>query len=250
MLLKTKLSLGLGFLFLIILTLAGFCAYYVGQSSREAENILKNNYDSIVYARNMLSALDEISATAGGASEYQRHRYGQGAAAFDENLKKENGNITEVHEKELVGQLNGEYGVLAKLGRQLQGAGRDSKAAGDFLAASEKVKQLVNSIFDLNMQAVVRKSQLAKRDSTRFERWMAMIGTFCFLLALAYFWYFPFYISSTYSYLSQRLWRLLPKFGIHAEVKTNDEAFQILHAIDLLENSPAAKQGGVDVPKS
>jgi NtrC-family two-component system sensor histidine kinase KinB len=249
MLLKTKLSLGLGFLFLIILTLAACCAYYVGQSSREAENILKNNYDSIVYARDMLAALDEISAMAGGASEYQRHRYDQGVAAFDQNLKKENGNITEVQEQELVGQLNGEYAVLAKLGRQLPGAGRDGKAAGDFLAASGKVKQLVNGIFDLNLQAVVRKSQLAKRDSMRFQRWMAMIGTFCFLLALVYFWYFPFYISNTYNYLSQRLWKLLPKFGIHAEVKTNDEAFQILHAIDLLENSPAAKQGEAVVKK-
>ena len=58
MLLKTKLSLGLGFLFLIILVLAACCAYYVSRSSQEAENILKNNYDSIVYARNMLAALD------------------------------------------------------------------------------------------------------------------------------------------------------------------------------------------------
>ncbi|HTY08218.1 MAG TPA: hypothetical protein VMF29_03560 [Candidatus Edwardsbacteria bacterium] len=250
MLLKTKLSLGLGFLFLIILTLAGFCAYYVGRSSQEAENILKNNYDSIVYARDMLAALDEIGAAAGGASEYQRHRYDQGVAAFDENLKNENGNITEVHEQELVAQLNAEYVVLVKLGRQLAGAGRAGKAAADFLAASERVKQLVNAIFDLNMQAVVRKSQLAKRDSVRFENSMALIGTFCFLLALAYFWYFPFYISNTYNYLSRRLWRLLPKFGIHAEVKTNDEAFQILHAIDLLENSDPAKHGGESAPRS
>ena len=43
MTLKTKLSWGLGFLFLIIFILVGFCSYYVGKLSQESENILKNN---------------------------------------------------------------------------------------------------------------------------------------------------------------------------------------------------------------
>ena len=60
MLLKTKLSLGLGFLFIIIFTLAGFCSYYVGKSAQEADNILKDNYNSIVYSKNMISAVDDM----------------------------------------------------------------------------------------------------------------------------------------------------------------------------------------------
>ena len=48
MVLKTKLSIGLGFLFAIIFALAFFCSYYVGKLSEDAENILRNNYDSIV----------------------------------------------------------------------------------------------------------------------------------------------------------------------------------------------------------
>jgi len=48
MTLKTKLSLGLGFLFLIIFILVGFCSYYVGKLGQESDNILKDNYNSIV----------------------------------------------------------------------------------------------------------------------------------------------------------------------------------------------------------
>jgi hypothetical protein len=59
MTLKTKLSLGLGFLFLVIFAIAAFCSYYVGKSGQEADNILKDNYNSVVYSRNMLSALDD-----------------------------------------------------------------------------------------------------------------------------------------------------------------------------------------------
>ena len=50
MVLKTKLSMGLGFLFLIIFALAFVCSYYVEKLSDEADRILKNNYDSIVVA--------------------------------------------------------------------------------------------------------------------------------------------------------------------------------------------------------
>ena len=41
MTIKTKLTLGLGFLFVIIFTLAGFCSYYVGKLAQESDNILK-----------------------------------------------------------------------------------------------------------------------------------------------------------------------------------------------------------------
>ena len=63
MTLKTKLILGLGFLFLIIFTLAGFCSYYVGRLGQESDNILKDNYYSVVYSKNMLSGLDNMKTS-------------------------------------------------------------------------------------------------------------------------------------------------------------------------------------------
>ena len=110
MTLKTKLSWGLGFLFLIIFTLVGFCSYYVGRLSQESENILKDNYDSIVYANNMLSGLDDMKTSISSImyntnntvnmSAYRKNLFETGKDLFENNLKKENNNITEIHEKE------------------------------------------------------------------------------------------------------------------------------------------------------
>jgi len=111
----------------------------------------------------------------------------------------------------------------------------------DFLPASEKLKQSINGINDINMQAVVRKSQLAKKDSSNFKATMAAIATLCFILALGYFWYFPFYISNTYSYLANRMRNLLNNIGVAFDIKTKDEAFVILQAITLLENKFGVK---------
>jgi hypothetical protein len=91
------------------------------------------------------------------------------------------------------------------------------------------------------MQAVVRKSQLTKQDATHFITSMAIIGSLCLLLAFGYFWYFPFYISTTFSYLSSRMRDLLKKLGVESEIKTKDEALVILQAINLLENKFGVK---------
>jgi hypothetical protein len=70
MTIRTKLSLGLGFLFAIIFVLAFLCSYYVGRLSQEASNILKDNYVSIVYANNMLASLEKTRISISSAIFY------------------------------------------------------------------------------------------------------------------------------------------------------------------------------------
>ena len=86
------------------------------------------------------------------------------------------------------------------------------------------------------MQAIERKSQMTKHDSARIIDLMAVIGIFCLILAFVYFWYFPFYISSSIAYLSGRMKALLKKSDIVLDIRTNDETFIILQGINLLQN--------------
>jgi len=73
---------------------------------------------------------------------------------------------------------------------------------------------------------------------------MAMTGAICLVLALGYFWYFPLYISSTLSYLADKMKELLKKTGVELDMKTNDEADIILHSISLLEHRVDMKNRG------
>jgi hypothetical protein len=256
MTIKTKLTLGLGFLFVIIFTLAGFCSYYVGKLAQESDNILKNNYKSIVYSRNMLSGLGDMRTSIGSViysksntarmSDYYLKLFESGENVFETNLKEANNNITEIHEKEYVEELNHEYERFLKLCLQMQSiSDKSSLYFSDFLPAYEKLRQSINNIYDVNMQAVVRKSELAKQDSARFNRYMAMIGAFCLLLALGYFWYFPVYISTTISYLSDKMRILLKNSGVTIDIKTKDEAHVILQGINLLENKLGIKKENI-----
>lgn len=260
MVLKTKLSLGLGFLFAIIFVLAFLCSYYVGTLSEEADSILKNNYDSIVYSKNMLSALDDTRTALSSAifnpsdggkfSDYYSHLFETARTDFEKNLKAENGNITEIHEKDYVETLNRDYAVYMNLCAKVRnGLGTAPMYFVEILPCYEKLRQSILSISDLNMEAVVRKNQVTSRFAANVKIHMSVMATLLIILAFGYFWYFPFYVSSTISYLSKKMTDLLKKAGIAFDIKTNDETYIISQSIDILEtklglgNKAGAAQG-------
>jgi len=247
MTLKKKLSLGLGFLFLIIFVLAFVFSYYVGELSRDAENILKDNYKSLVFTKNMTAALEETRTAISNivfnptddqkASDYYLKLFEAGRADFENNLKSQNNNVTEIHESEYVAAVNQGYILYANLClRIVKGEGGRALYFSEYQPAFDDLTRAINNINDLNMQAVERKSQIAQDDAVGIIRLMAIIGAFCLILAFGYFWYFPFYISNSIAYLAERMRTLLEKSGIPLEIKTDDESFVILQGINLLES--------------
>ena len=80
---KTKLNLGVGLLFLLIIILSLVGAFYIFSIKKDTENILKANYNTLEYSRNMLLSLDEINADEEKA-----------IVVFETNFIKQIGNIT------------------------------------------------------------------------------------------------------------------------------------------------------------
>jgi two-component system, NtrC family, sensor histidine kinase KinB len=245
--LRSKLSIGLGFLFLIILAIAAYSSIQIGALSRDADNILKNNYNSIVYCTNMLLALDNMNATVASrvfdesmkkTTAYNTHVFDTNREVFERNLGGEKGNITEPPEADSVGELSTAYAVYLKIAAPLAAeGGTSSKYFKEYLPSHDSVRNVIVSINDVNMHAIERKSIAANRDARGMITSMAVIGAICIILGFFYFWYFPFYISSSITFLAARMKELLQVAGLKIDTRTGDEAFILLHAIDLLENS-------------
>ncbi len=146
--------------------------------------------------------------------------------------------------------VNQGYGLYANLCLRII-TGEEGRALyfGEYQPAFENLRHAINNINDINMQAVERKSQMTKQHSARIIKLMAGVATFCIILAFGYFWYFPFYVSNSVAYLSDRMKGLLKKSDIVLDIKTNDETFIILQGINLLENKldMKDKQDGIKV---
>src|SRR6476660_3006114 len=98
---KTKLNLSVGLLFLLIIILTLVSAFYIFSIKKDTENILKANYNTLEYSRNMLLSLDDINSDTENA-----------IITFENNLKKQGDNVTEVGEHDATLNLKKSFDLL------------------------------------------------------------------------------------------------------------------------------------------
>jgi PAS domain S-box-containing protein len=155
---KAKLNLGVGLLFVMIMILSLVSAYYIFSIKKDTENILRANYSTLEYSRNMLTSLDKINIDEEKA-----------IFVFEANLKKQITNITEVGEDKVTNNLQDNFTLLQK-------NRKDEKVKA-------QIRQDIFEIMKLNMNAIKKKSDLAKKTAETANLWIAIVGTFCFLIA-------------------------------------------------------------------
>ena len=155
---KTKLNLGVGLLFLLIIILTLVSAFYIFSIKKDTGNILKANYNTLEYSRNMLLSLDEIAIDKNKAIQI-----------FEINLKKQTTNITEVNENTATKKLASNFNVLKQ-------NKNDEKI-------KSQIRQNIFEIMKLNMSAIKQKSDIAQKTAETANLWIAVVGTLCFLIA-------------------------------------------------------------------
>ncbi len=155
---KTKLNLGVGLLFLMIIILSLVSAYSVFLIKQDTENILKSNYNTLEYSRNMIFALDGMKSDS---KETIRN--------FEENLQKQTRNITEPGEKQATEKLMASFALLEK-----NNSDENLKA---------QIRQDIFAIMKLNLDAIKQKSDIAKQSAETANLSIAIVGTLCFLIA-------------------------------------------------------------------
>lgn len=155
--LKTKLTLGVGLLFLLIVLLSVIGSVYINKLKSDTEKILTANYNSLEFSKNMLLALDNISTDSVVA-----------IADFQKNNKLQEKNLTEFGEKEATQNLNLHFNSYLK----------------DPTVSKEKlIREDLARIMSLNMKGIERKSDIAIITAENATFWIVSLGTVCFLIA-------------------------------------------------------------------
>ncbi|AIG30442.1 PAS domain-containing protein [Flavobacterium psychrophilum] len=155
---KTKLNLGVGLLFVLILILTFVSGFYMFSIKKDTENILKANYNTLEYSRNMLLLLDEIND-----SEIDK------ITVFETNLLKQVNNVTELGEAKATNDLKNKFDLL--------------KHNFSAISIKNQIRVDIFEIMGLNMKAIKQKSDIAKHTAETANLWIAITGTLCFLIA-------------------------------------------------------------------
>ena len=155
---KTKLNLSVGLLFSLIILLSIVSVYYINSIKQDTQNILKANYDSLEYSRNMLMAMEHIS-------ENNTHA----TVVFGKNLELQLLNITEKNEANMTNKLKIAFQSL--------------KEGSGSVGAKAEMRDAILQIMKLNTDAIKLKSDIAQKTAETANFYIMILGTLCFLIA-------------------------------------------------------------------
>ena len=218
---KTKVALGVAFLFAVILAIGGIGLYYLHELSQATQNIIRNNYETLEYTQNILKL-------ANGD-------YPGSIDSIEVNLLRQEANITEPNEQEATLQLSTSF-------ERYRANPTDSMATRAMQIAAL-------NIHEINMTAIVRKNIVAQETATRASTYVVITLSIFAIVAFTFIVNFPGYIANPIVQLTNSIKSIADKnyeerlhFDRHDEFEELAQAFnQMAEKLDEYEHSNLAR---------
>ena len=212
---KTKLRLGFGFLFIVVLFFGATALYYIRDISENSKVILKNNYESLSFAREMRTVLDDNEIPLSKAA----------IDRFNSALLKQEHNITES------GEGPSTYHVRNGLDVLVSGTPDINKQK----SAVRVIRKSLRDIELINMQAIVRKDNAARASVNRATLFLGLVGSFTFLVLFSFSVNFPGFIADPLRELLQGIREIGEKnYGKRLNFEKNDEFAEVANAFNIM----------------
>jgi NtrC-family two-component system sensor histidine kinase KinB len=211
---RTKLRLGFGFLFIVVLFFGATALFYIQDISENSKVILKNNFESLSFAREMRTVLDENDLPLNAAA----------VKKFNRALLKEEHNITETGEKQTTQNLRNKFELLKNTGS----TATDVKNV-------RAIRKDIQEIERLNTMAIVRKNENARASVNNATLFLGMAGSFTFLVLLSFSVNFPSYIANPLKALVDGIREIGQKnYGKRLYFNENDEFAEVAQAFNQM----------------
>ena len=207
--LKTKLGFGLGFLFIVILLFGILGIFYINKLSSDTNTIIKNNYETLVYNNNMLKALEELPQNKKALDD------------FENNLKKQENNITEIGEKEATNDVRKNFDEI--------------KSNPSNHENYVQIRQAIQVINDLNQNAILRKNVVAEKTASDATFWLTIIFSVFSLIAFTLVFNIPEVIAAPIRALSEGISAISDKsYDKRIYLNQDDEFGDLANAFNVM----------------
>jgi PAS domain S-box-containing protein len=204
---KTKITLGVGLLFMLIILLGLVGAIYINALKADTKNILVANYNTLDYARKMLVELDLSNEKS--------------QEIFEENLVAQEHTITEIGELEVTQQLRAFYNAF-KL-----------NPADSLL--KPRMRKEIYKLMEMNMHAIQRKSEYAQETAEIATFWIAATATLCFLIAFTLLINLPSNIADPINELTNSIKQIADKkYSERVHFETHNEYGDLARSFNIM----------------
>ncbi len=207
--LKTKVALGGLFLFLLLILVGALSLFYFNRLSNDSKEIIKDNYETLNYSREMLLELNNLAAGGGSISH------------FEQNLQLQEKNITEPGEKEVTEALRRDFNHL--------------KATGHTDSISQIIHNKISRIMQMNLQAIGGKNKAVQASAESAKTIIVLCLTVCLLLGLTFIFNFPSLVASPVAKLTEGIRAVANKnYSERIHLNRKDEFGELANAFNIM----------------
>lgn len=209
--LKTKVALGGLFLFALLILVGAVSFFYFNRLTEDSKEIVKDNYETLNYSRDMLKELDAIGSKDSTTA----------FNVFEKNLQLQEDNITEPGEKEMTESLRKKFNRLKKEGMV------------DSLPLL--IRKDISGIMQVNLQAIDNKNQAVQASAQRAKTIITICLTVCLLLGFTFLFNFPSLVASPIASLTEGIKAIANKnYGQRIHLNRKDEFGDLANAFNSM----------------
>ncbi|MFA6126783.1 MAG: MCP four helix bundle domain-containing protein [Bacteroidales bacterium] len=237
---RTKFTIGIVFLFVIISVLSLFSAIFLTRLSEKTSAIFKDNHASVIYVRDMSEGLFNINLEITNCyltnKKPDSSSINKELGLFAHSLQLEKNNITEPGEDKLAYAVETgfkEYRDSVMIFLQ------SPKPVTTVLSLQLKFGNLYHQLIllsQINEKAIEHKTDEAKVSAKNALKQMTLLGTLCFLFSLSFTFRFASYFNERFFQLYNGIKEIVASnYGQRLHFEGNDE----FHEISLVFNEMA-----------
>lgn len=241
---KSKIYLGIIFLFSEFILITTISTYYIYHISNQTNLIMTDNNLSVKYAMNMLDSIEKINSLQTAATFNPQHVYDKTLMVspiddFEKNLISEEKNITEIGEKDIIQSVRMSFEKLKNL---LKTPSNESLMKTPnlyfsiFIPIYSELKIKLNEVSNINMQAMERKTLQVKKTVTNEFNIILIISSICFLVTFSFIFNFPGYIARPIMEMTNRIKEIFNNnnYTMRLNHKSNDEIGELAEVFNKM----------------
>lgn len=222
--LKTRITLGGMFLFLLLIVVGAVSYYHFNKLITGSKEVLRANYETVQFGNNMVAALSLWKTDSIKARQI-----------FAENLRRQEANVTEQGESEMTASLRKNFELYT--------------TNSDSIPLLMEMQTNISYLINVNLQAIAKKSLESQKAAESAKVIITIIITVCILLGFTFLFNFPGWIAGPVTQLTDALNAISQKnYRQRIHLNRNDEfgkmadAFNVMAArLDEYEHSNLAK---------
>ena len=236
--------LGFGIFLFLILLLSFSGIFFLNRLSDDSKSIISDNYNSVNYSMLMLKELDNIflfqtqllnanleeTAKDSIYSLISTHK-----KRFDKIYIQQKNNITEPGENILMKKVSANYSRFINKIEKLSHEKKEFNEELEITNSYKVLKNSINEIYLLNINAILKKSDVAENTASTVITYMSIITVLSLIITIVFIYYFPGYLIAPIKELTNKIKAVSDKsFDQRVEIKANDEIGELSESFNLM----------------